>query len=149
MARQTQILTALQVERLNETGIHFDGEGLYLQVTGAGSKSWIYRYTFKGKVRSSGGAMLLWLSVTPTASIRMKRVFASARPTNSSRRATGSPSRTLRDGHRSLIAPYLRDGMPSCPLRPSLIRRTTARVCYETSTLPSPVEYPDFLAESR
>ena len=30
MARQTQILTALQVERLNETGIHFDGEGLYL-----------------------------------------------------------------------------------------------------------------------
>ena len=31
-----------------------DGGGLYLQVTGAGAKSWIYRYTLAGRTREMG-----------------------------------------------------------------------------------------------
>jgi integrase len=34
--------------------MHFDGNGLYLQVTGPNSRSWIYRYTFKGRERWLG-----------------------------------------------------------------------------------------------
>ena len=36
------------------TGFHFDGLGLYLQVTKTGSKSWIFRYQFKGKEHQLG-----------------------------------------------------------------------------------------------
>jgi integrase len=45
-------LTALQVERLGP-GLHADGNGLYLQVTGA-ARSWLYRYKLKGKERYHG-----------------------------------------------------------------------------------------------
>jgi integrase len=42
-------LTATQVAHLSEPGMYSDGAGLYLQVTHAGSKSWIYRYQLNGK----------------------------------------------------------------------------------------------------
>jgi integrase len=54
MAKQVNLLTALDVERKRDPGLYFDGEGLYLQVTGAGARSWIYRYTLKGKARWQG-----------------------------------------------------------------------------------------------
>jgi integrase len=41
-------LTAADVEGAGQ-GMHFDGDGLYLQVSGPQSKSWIYRYTLRGK----------------------------------------------------------------------------------------------------
>jgi Arm DNA-binding domain len=37
-------LKALNVAREKRPGLYGDGGGLYLQVTGAGSKSWIFRY---------------------------------------------------------------------------------------------------------
>lgn len=43
MARITQRLTAIEVTNLKEKGLYPDGDGLYLKVTGAGTKSWIYR----------------------------------------------------------------------------------------------------------
>jgi integrase len=46
-------LTAADVEQAGQ-GMHFDGDGLYLQVSGPESKSWIYRYTLKGKARWHG-----------------------------------------------------------------------------------------------
>jgi integrase len=54
MARKTQLLSALEVDRLRDPGFHFDGEGLYLQVTGAGAKSWVYRYSLAGKAHWMG-----------------------------------------------------------------------------------------------
>jgi hypothetical protein len=45
MARQMGRLTALAVSRAKSEGMYADGGGLYLQVTGAGARSWIYRYT--------------------------------------------------------------------------------------------------------
>ena len=35
-------------------GMHLDADGLYLQVRGETSRSWIYRYQFNGKTRSPG-----------------------------------------------------------------------------------------------
>jgi integrase len=46
-------LTVADVERASQ-GMHFDGDGLYLQVAGPDSKSWIYRYTLHGKARWCG-----------------------------------------------------------------------------------------------
>ena len=42
-------LTAIAVARAAEPGMYSDGQGLYLQVTHAGAKSWIYRYQLHGK----------------------------------------------------------------------------------------------------
>lgn len=44
MARKINLLSALKVERLSEPGRYHDGLGLYLQISKAGSKSWLYRY---------------------------------------------------------------------------------------------------------
>jgi integrase len=47
-------LTAESIQGASKRGLYPDGDGLYLQVTGAGSKSWIYRYTLRGKARWLG-----------------------------------------------------------------------------------------------
>src|SRR5580704_3242559 len=54
MARTVGKLTALKVARDLPTGMYADGAGLYLQVTGAGAKSWIYRFSFRGRSREMG-----------------------------------------------------------------------------------------------
>lgn len=49
-------LTAKQIENLSEPGYYNDGEvtGLYLQISKAGTKSWVLRYRFGGKTREMG-----------------------------------------------------------------------------------------------
>ncbi|GJD47017.1 Prophage integrase IntA [Methylobacterium cerastii] len=47
-------LTALGVAKLKTPGMYGDGGGLWLQVTGKGGKSWIFRYTLQGKAREMG-----------------------------------------------------------------------------------------------
>ena len=47
------MLKALDVQRL-PVGIHLDSGGLYLQVSGANARSWIYRYTLHGHERRLG-----------------------------------------------------------------------------------------------
>jgi hypothetical protein len=37
-------LKALTVARVKQPGMNGDGGGLWLQVTGAGARSWIFRY---------------------------------------------------------------------------------------------------------
>jgi len=54
MDRSAKRLNALQVKAIDKPGMHHDGQGLYLQVTKSGSKSWIYRYTRNGKARTMG-----------------------------------------------------------------------------------------------
>jgi hypothetical protein len=44
MAQTVGKLTALKAARSLDPGMYPDGAGLYLQVTGAGAKSWLYRY---------------------------------------------------------------------------------------------------------
>jgi integrase len=51
-------LTALKVLKVKQPGMYADGAGLYLQVTGDGAarvaKSWIYRFTLRGRAREMG-----------------------------------------------------------------------------------------------
>lgn len=47
-------LTQLQVTRLKEPGQYNDGAGLLLNISPGGSKSWVLRYTFKGRERRTG-----------------------------------------------------------------------------------------------
>jgi integrase len=54
MARTVGKLTALKVGRDLKPGMYPDGAGLYLQVTGAGAKSWIFRFSLHGKAREMG-----------------------------------------------------------------------------------------------
>jgi integrase len=42
-------LTANSVQQETDRGMHADGNGLYLQVTRTGHKSWVYRYSFAGR----------------------------------------------------------------------------------------------------
>ena len=63
MARGIERLSALFVGKVKEPGMYADGAGLYLQVTKAApddrgrpkvTKSWIFRYTLRGRAREMG-----------------------------------------------------------------------------------------------
>jgi integrase len=54
MARQTERLTALKVEKTNEPGMYADGGGLYLRITPEGTKNWVLRYMLDRKPRYMG-----------------------------------------------------------------------------------------------
>lgn len=54
MPKTVERLTALKVGRDLPPGMYADGAGLYLQVTGEGAKSWIYRFSLHGKPREMG-----------------------------------------------------------------------------------------------
>ncbi len=47
-------LTAKSVEHQSKPGLYADGGGLYLQITPAGVKSWLFRYMRQGKARGMG-----------------------------------------------------------------------------------------------
>jgi hypothetical protein len=54
MARPINRLTATKVANLKKKGRHADGGGLYIVVTGSGSKHWAYIYTRNGKTHEIG-----------------------------------------------------------------------------------------------
>ncbi|MGR4877265.1 tyrosine-type recombinase/integrase [Pseudoxanthomonas sp. LARHCG66] len=69
MARALQRLSALSVKNASRPGYYCDGGGLYLQVSKAGAKSWVFRYRRDGRTRELGlGALLL----TPLSTARKK-----------------------------------------------------------------------------
>ena len=49
MAQTVNQLTATKVQKVKTPGMYADGAGLYLQVTGEAAKSWILRYSLRGK----------------------------------------------------------------------------------------------------
>jgi integrase len=63
MARVIGRLTALKVSRTIKPGMYADGGGLYLQVSGIGAKSWIYRYMLRGREREMGLGSLTAVSL--------------------------------------------------------------------------------------
>src|SRR5262252_228387 len=54
MAQTVNQLTAIRVQKVKRPGMYADGAGLYLQVTGNAAKSWILRYSLRGKAREMG-----------------------------------------------------------------------------------------------
>ena len=47
-------LTAAKVKAIKKPGMHGDGNGLYLRVTGSGSRSWMQRIVIRGRRRDLG-----------------------------------------------------------------------------------------------
>jgi integrase len=62
-------LSALKVARAREPGLLADGNGLYLQVTSANARSWIFRYHRNGRSREMG---LGSLNAVSLAAARLK-----------------------------------------------------------------------------
>jgi integrase len=54
MARTIGKLTALKVDKAKRPGMYADGGGLYLRVTGDGTKNWVFRFMLNGKPRWMG-----------------------------------------------------------------------------------------------
>lgn len=54
MSRTIEKLNALKVSKIAAPGYHGDGAGLWLQVSRALTKSWIFRYAIAGKQREMG-----------------------------------------------------------------------------------------------
>jgi len=54
MTKTTNKLTSLQVKKISAYGFYPDGNGLYLQVSKTGTKSWVFRYEVNGKGRKQG-----------------------------------------------------------------------------------------------
>src|SRR3981189_2467074 len=54
MARTVGKLTAITVSRATRRGYYGDGGGLYLQVSGSGTKSWVFRFKDAGRLREMG-----------------------------------------------------------------------------------------------
>ena len=54
MARRVGRLNALAVSRVRQPGMYADGGGLYLQVTSAEARSWVFRYARDGRERFMG-----------------------------------------------------------------------------------------------
>jgi integrase len=52
--KKFQVLTVKEIERLTLPGYYHDGQGLYLQVSSSGTKSWVLRYTLAGRTREMG-----------------------------------------------------------------------------------------------
>jgi len=54
MAKAINQLDALSVNKITKRGKYADGNGLYLQVTPSGSKSWLFRYMIAGVQKEMG-----------------------------------------------------------------------------------------------
>lgn len=54
MGQRINRLSAVKVAAAKAKGLYADGAGLYLQVSGSDSKSWIFRFKFDGRTRDMG-----------------------------------------------------------------------------------------------
>lgn len=63
MPRIVDKLNPLLVAKTTKPGYYYDGNGLYLQVSVTGSKSWIFRFTITGKQREMGLGALHTISL--------------------------------------------------------------------------------------
>ena len=68
-------LTAAKAKSLTKPGLHGDGDGLYLNVTTGGSRSWVQRISIEGRRREIG------LGPFPTVSLARARGLAAANRT--------------------------------------------------------------------
>lgn len=79
MARTIEKLKALQVGREKRPGYYSDGAGLYLQISPAGSKSWIFRYRMKGHLSSKGKPLAREMGLGSFADISLAEAREKAR----------------------------------------------------------------------
>lgn len=78
MARALNLLTARQVATLKEPGRHADGGGLYLRITPAGARSWVFMTARQGKRAEIGlgAASAVSLAAARGLAVKMREVAA-------------------------------------------------------------------------
>lgn len=78
MARPNKILTARKVESLKKAGRHSDGDGLYLRITSAGARSWVFMSAVGGRRAEIGlgSARSVSLSVARQRAAEMREAVA-------------------------------------------------------------------------
>ena len=54
MPKKVNRLSAVKVAGTKKPGFYADGDGLYLQVTDSGSRSWVFRFKAGGRTRDMG-----------------------------------------------------------------------------------------------
>jgi hypothetical protein len=85
--------TALSVKKLNKTGWHADGNGLYLVVESSGAKRWMQRLVVQGRRRDIGlgGANIVSLDDARETALRFRCIARSGGdPIAERRKAIGS-----------------------------------------------------------
>lgn len=89
MPKRAAGLTALQVTKLSQPGMYADGNGLYLQVTTTGAKTWIFRYALSGRRRDMGlgSTSIVTLAVAREKALDAKRQVTSGVDPIEARRA--------------------------------------------------------------
>ncbi len=103
-------LTALQIERLRAPGKHPVGDGLYLQIGGTGTKSWLFRYRFRGRRREMGlGSFpLIGAAAAREAVLDCRRHLAASRdPLEERRTAMRELSRPAAKTFNALAIEYI------------------------------------------
>src|ERR1700684_3876423 len=63
MPRGSNKLSALAISKLKKRGVYADGHGLYLQVSEAGTKAWLFRFMQNGRARKMGLGPLHTVSI--------------------------------------------------------------------------------------
>jgi integrase len=69
MTQTIHRLSAVKVASTKARGMHADGGGLYLQVSGNGSRSWIFRFKMDGRTRDMGLGSLTDISLAKAREI--------------------------------------------------------------------------------
>lgn len=90
MGRQLKRLSARTVATLTTPGRHNDGEGLYLTISAAGAKSWLYLFRWQGKLKEMGLGGVSTVSLADArdkASDARKQVKAGINPIDAKREA--------------------------------------------------------------
>jgi len=101
-------LTARQVQTLGP-GYHADGDGLYLQVTPSGARSWILRYQIAGRRREMGlgPVSLFGLAEARQRAAQQRRLLADGiDPIEARRAARASTARTWGEAVDDFIAAH-------------------------------------------
>ena len=89
MPRLVNRLTARAIATTSTPGYYPDGNGLYLQVSAAGTKSWIFRFTRQGRSREMGLGSLATVTLAEArqAALQQRKVLAGGQDPIEARRS--------------------------------------------------------------
>ncbi|HEX7910202.1 MAG TPA: Arm DNA-binding domain-containing protein [Paraburkholderia sp.] len=70
-SRHLHRLSALRIAKLVDPGYYADGGGLYFQISGSGSRSWIYQFKLFGRSREMGLGSITTVSLAEARAERL------------------------------------------------------------------------------
>lgn len=95
MSRPIHKLSALQVAKLSKPGHYSDGNGLWLQISDGGTKSWVFRYDHHGKRHELGLGSLSIVSLADArkAALAQRQLLKAGRDPLGERRQADAAQR--------------------------------------------------------